>query len=43
MTENNSLKKNKACFFDRDGVVNVEVDYLHEPEKTVLESGISEV
>ena len=42
MTENSSIKKNKACFFDRDGVVNVEVDYLHEPEKTVLESGIAE-
>lgn len=32
----------KACFLDRDGVVNVEVDYLHEPEKTVLEKGIVE-
>ena len=32
--------KQKACFLDRDGVVNVEVSYLHEPEKTVLESGI---
>lgn len=34
--------KCKACFLDRDGVVNVEVDYLHEPEKTILESGIVE-
>ena len=42
MTENSSAKKNKACFFDRDGVVNVEVDYLHEAEKTVLEKGIVE-
>ena len=33
---------NKAFFLDRDGVVNVEVDYLHEPEKTVLENGIAE-
>ena len=32
----------KACFLDRDGVVNVEVSYLHEPEKTVLENGIVE-
>lgn len=36
----NSLRR--ACFLDRDGVVNVEVDYLHEPEKTVLETGIVE-
>ena len=34
--------KKKACFLDRDGVVNVEVSYLHEPEKTILESGIVE-
>ena len=34
--------KQKACFLDRDGVVNVEVSYLHEPEKTVLENGIVE-
>ena len=37
-----AANKNKACFLDRDGVVNVEVDYLHEPEKTVLENGIAE-
>ena len=30
----------KCCFLDRDGVVNVEVDYLCEPEKTVLEKNI---
>lgn len=27
---------NKACFLDRDGVVNEEVNYLHTPEETVL-------
>lgn len=32
----------KACFLDRDGVVNVEVCYLHEPEKTELNPGIVE-
>jgi len=32
----------KACFLDRDGVINVEVCYLHEPEKTELIPGISE-
>ena len=42
MSEKSSNIKNKACFFDRDGVVNVEVDYLHEAEKTVLENGIVE-
>jgi len=42
MSEKSAVFKNKACFFDRDGVVNVEVDYLHEPEKTVLENGIVE-
>lgn len=33
---------NKACFLDRDGVINEEVNYLHEPEKVVLISGIAE-
>ncbi len=32
--------RRRACFLDRDGVVNVEVDYLFEPEKAVLEPGI---
>ena len=34
--------RRKCCFFDRDGVANVEVDYLHEAEKTVLEAGFVE-
>ena len=29
----------KAFFLDRDGVVNVEVDYLHRPEDVVLVPG----
>lgn len=40
MNKNISAQLRKACFLDRDGVVNVEVSYLHEPEKTVLENGI---
>lgn len=35
------VKKN-AIFFDRDGVVNVEVSYLCDPEKTELISGCAE-
>ena len=31
-----------AAFLDRDGVINEEVNYLHEPEKTVLVSGVAE-
>lgn len=27
---------------DRDGVVNVEVDYLHRPEDVILEDGVGE-
>ena len=42
MDKNSQDMPRKACFLDRDGVVNVEVDYLHEPEKTVLEKGIVE-
>lgn len=34
--------KNKACFLDRDGVINVEVSYLHEADKVVLENGVIE-
>lgn len=36
------ISKKKCCFFDRDGVANVEVNYLHEAEKTVLEEGFAE-
>lgn len=32
--------KAKACFLDRDGTLNVEVSYLHEPEKLVLEKNV---
>lgn len=31
---------NKAVFLDRDGVINVEVDYLHEPDKVRLEEHV---
>ncbi len=33
---------NKACFLDRDGVINEEVNYLHEPEKVALIAGTQE-
>ena len=42
MSDFSCKNKRRACFLDRDGVVNVEVSYLHEPEKTVLENGIVE-
>ncbi|MDD4817264.1 MAG: HAD family hydrolase [Victivallaceae bacterium] len=32
----------QACFLDRDGVVNEEVNYLHTPEETVLIPGTAE-
>ncbi len=32
--------KNRACFLDRDGVVNIEKDYLHDPAEVELETGI---
>jgi len=32
----------KAIFLDRDGVVNVEVDYLHRPEDVILTPGLPE-
>ncbi len=31
-----------AAFLDRDGVINEEVNYLHEPEKTELVPGVAE-
>jgi D-glycero-D-manno-heptose 1,7-bisphosphate phosphatase len=31
------------CFLDRDGTLNVDVGYLHEPSKVKLVSGIKEV
>lgn len=34
--------KQKACFLDRDGTLNVEVNYLHEPEKLILEKNVPE-
>ena len=34
--------KEKACFLDRDGTLNVEVNYLHEPEKLILEKNVPE-
>jgi D-glycero-D-manno-heptose 1,7-bisphosphate phosphatase len=32
----------KAFFFDRDGVINVEIGYLHEAEKTILLPGVAD-
>lgn len=32
----------KAVFIDRDGVINAEVEYLHEPEKFTLLPGVLE-
>ena len=37
-----SKMKEKACFLDRDGTLNVEVSYLHEPEKLKLEKYVPE-
>lgn len=31
---------NKAVFLDRDGTINVEVDYLHETEKLIFIKGV---
>ena len=35
-------KKRGAAFIDRDGTINVEVNYLHEPEKAVILPGVAE-
>ncbi|QSH40986.1 D-glycero-beta-D-manno-heptose 1,7-bisphosphate 7-phosphatase [Lentisphaerota bacterium ZTH] len=32
----------KACFLDRDGVINEEVNYLFEPEKVAIIPGVTE-
>lgn len=34
---------NKAAFFDRDGTINVNIGYLHEPEKLVFIEGMPEL
>ena len=34
--------RNKAIFFDRDGTLNVDVHYLHEPEKFIWVEGAIE-
>ena len=34
--------KEKACFLDRDGTLNVEIKNLHEPEKVKLEKNVPE-
>ena len=31
-----------AAFLDRDGVINAEVNYLHEPDKVVILPGVAE-
>ena len=35
-------KRRGAAFIDRDGTINVEVNYLHEPEKAVILPGVAE-
>lgn len=37
------MSKNKAAFFDRDGTINVDTGYLHEPEKLVFVPGVPEL
>ncbi len=34
--------KNKAVFFDRDGTLNVDIDYLHRPEDFIWIEGAKE-
>lgn len=33
----------KVAFFDRDGTINVDVGYLHEPEKLTFVEGVPEL
>ena len=33
---------NRAFFLDRDGTINVEIGYLHEPERTLLLPGVAD-
>lgn len=33
---------NKAFFLDRDGIINDEISYLHEPDKTVILPGVAD-
>ena len=34
--------KQKCCFLDRDGVINVEVNYLQNPDDVIIEPGVPE-
>lgn len=36
------MRMNRAIFLDRDGTINVDVDYLHEPGKLVFIEGTFE-
>jgi D-glycero-D-manno-heptose 1,7-bisphosphate phosphatase len=38
-----SMRKSKALFLDRDGVVNVERGYVHSPERFQFQEGIFEL
>jgi D-glycero-D-manno-heptose 1,7-bisphosphate phosphatase len=38
---NKSAEKQKAIFLDRDGVINVDKEYLHEPEQFELEKNVA--
>lgn len=38
----NHLRKPRAVFLDRDGTINVEVDYLDDPDRCVLLPGTGE-
>jgi D-glycero-D-manno-heptose 1,7-bisphosphate phosphatase len=33
----------KAAFFDRDGTINVDIEYLHKPEDLEFVSGVPEL
>ncbi|MHA1819299.1 MAG: D-glycero-alpha-D-manno-heptose-1,7-bisphosphate 7-phosphatase [Promethearchaeota archaeon] len=39
-TMDNEFQKNAAVFLDRDGTINVEIGYLHEPEKFKFIRGV---